>query len=175
MVKSSMSWNGYPISIRNFLICELKTKYENYSTSTSNANAQTDENIAKIWIKIPYLGNHGENIIKSCTSKIQRFLTKPVKFIIIYDIKESHFSSQTKIKFLFYHAVILVHHLFNKKGSLEQRRLLSDWSIFPKALTDQFHFRFGKARKSRQRFKKTTRSTSLTKSAIIVRNYLCCF
>ena len=34
----------------------------------------------------------------------------------------------------------------------QQRRLLSDWSIFPKAFTDQFHFRFGKARKSRQRF-----------------------
>ena len=34
----------------------------------------------------------------------------------------------------------------------QQRRLLSDWSIFPKAFTDQFHFRFGKARKSRRRF-----------------------
>ena len=36
----------------------------------------------------------------------------------------------------------------------EQGRLWSDWSIFPKAFTDQFHFRFGKARKSRQRLKK---------------------
>ena len=67
----------------NFLIRKLKTKYKNYSTSNSNADSQTDENIAKIWIKIPYLGNRGENIIKSCTSKIQRFITKPVNFIII--------------------------------------------------------------------------------------------
>jgi hypothetical protein len=36
-----------------------------------------------------YLGNRGENIIKSCTSKIQRFLTKPVKFIVIYDTKRT--------------------------------------------------------------------------------------
>ena len=98
MIKSNMSWNGYPISIRNFLICELKTKYENYSTSTSNADAQTDENIAKIWIKIPYLGNHGENIIKSCTLKIQRFLTKPVIFIIIYDTKRISFFVSNKDK-----------------------------------------------------------------------------
>ena len=40
MIKSFMSWNGYPISKRNFLICKLKTKYENYSTSTSNADSQ---------------------------------------------------------------------------------------------------------------------------------------
>ena len=57
-------WNGYPIRIRNFLIRKLKTKYENYSSFTINADSQTDENIAKIWIKIPYLGNRGENIIK---------------------------------------------------------------------------------------------------------------
>ena len=81
------SWNSYPISIRNFLIRKLKTKYENNSTPTSNAHSQTDENITKTWIRIPYIGNRGENIIKSCTSKIQRFLTKPVKFIVIYDTK----------------------------------------------------------------------------------------
>ena len=58
----------------------------------------------------------------------------------------------------------------------EQGRLWSDWSIFPKAFTDQFHFRFGKARKSRQRLKKkTTRSTNISKSAITVRNFLCWF
>ena len=52
---------------------KLKTKYENYSTSNSNADFQSDENIAKIWIKIPYLGNRGENIMKSCTSKFKDF------------------------------------------------------------------------------------------------------
>ena len=35
------------------------------TTSNSNADSQTDENIAKVWIKIPYLGKRGENIIKS--------------------------------------------------------------------------------------------------------------
>ena len=98
MIKSFMSWDGYPISIRNFLIRKLKTKYENYLTSNSNAESQTDENIAKIWIKIPYLGNRRENIIKSCTSKIQKFLTKPVKFIIIYDTKRIPFFVSNKDK-----------------------------------------------------------------------------
>ena len=87
------SWNGYPISSRNFLIRKLKTKYENNSTPTSNADFQTDENTTKIWIRKPYLGNRGENMIKSCscTSKIQRFLKKPVKFIVIYDTKRISF------------------------------------------------------------------------------------
>ena len=98
MIKSFMSWNGYPINIRNFLIRKLKTKYKNYSTSNSNADFQTDENIAKVWIKIPYLGKCGENIIKSCTSKIQRFLTKPVKFIITYDTKRISFFVSNKDK-----------------------------------------------------------------------------
>ena len=98
MIKSFMSWNGYPISIRNFLIRKLKTKYENCSTSNSNADSQTGENIAKVWIKIPYLGKRGENIIKSCTSKIQRFLTKPVKFIITYDTKRISFFVSNKDK-----------------------------------------------------------------------------
>ena len=55
MIKSFMSWNGCPISKRNLLIHRLKTKYENYSASNSNADSQTDENIAKILMKIPYL------------------------------------------------------------------------------------------------------------------------
>ena len=29
LIKSFMSWNGYPMSIRNFLIRKLTTKYEN--------------------------------------------------------------------------------------------------------------------------------------------------
>ena len=39
-----MSWNGCPISKKNFLIRKLKTKYENYSASNSNADSQTYEN-----------------------------------------------------------------------------------------------------------------------------------
>ena len=62
MIKSFISWNCYPISIRNFLSRKLKTKYENNSTPTSNADSQTDENIKKIWFRIPYLGNRGGNI-----------------------------------------------------------------------------------------------------------------
>ena len=89
-----MSWNGYPISIRNFLIRKL----ENNSAPTSNADSKTDENIAKIWIRIPYVGNRGENMIKSWTSKIQRFLTKPVKFIVSYDTKRISFFVLNKDK-----------------------------------------------------------------------------
>ena len=92
MIKSLMSWNGYPTNIRNFLNRKLKTKYENYSRLIHLIRLIAMPTLrlmktAKIWIQIPYLGNRGENVIKSCTSKIRRFLSNPVKFIIIYDIK----------------------------------------------------------------------------------------
>ena len=53
---------------------------------------------SKIWIRIPYLGNRGENIIKSCTSKTQRFLTQPIKSIVIYDTKRISFFVSNKDK-----------------------------------------------------------------------------
>ena len=49
----------------------------------------------KIWIRIPYLGSRGDFLLKSCLNKVQRFLSKPVKFITIYDTKKrSYFVSK---------------------------------------------------------------------------------
>ena len=48
----------------------------------------------QILANIHYLGSRGDFLLKSCLNKVQKFLSKPVKFITIYDTKKlSHFVS----------------------------------------------------------------------------------
>ena len=53
-LKSCMSWNGYPNSVKYFLINKLKRKY-NASTIKTNRSCD-DDNSPKIWMRIPFLG-----------------------------------------------------------------------------------------------------------------------
>jgi hypothetical protein len=53
IIKSFMSWNDYPNSVRNFLIKKIKTKYTDSSTSNAVIH-NTDENLHKIWIRLPF-------------------------------------------------------------------------------------------------------------------------
>jgi hypothetical protein len=52
----------------NFLNKKLKTKYTDSSTSDA-VNHDTDDMLLNIWIRIPYLGNHGDFLLKSCFNK----------------------------------------------------------------------------------------------------------
>ena len=106
IMKSFMSWNGYPKCIQNFLTEKLKTKYFDWTISAA-VNQDTDDNLPKIWIRIPYLGSRGDFLLKSCLNKVQKFLFKPVKFIAIYDTKNFHILFPTKTNFLLYLAVML--------------------------------------------------------------------
>ena len=47
---------------------------------------------------LPYLGSRGDFLLKSCLNKVQRFLSKPVKFIIIYDTKKLSYFVSNKDK-----------------------------------------------------------------------------
>jgi hypothetical protein len=97
-IKDLMIWNGYPNGVRNFLIKKLKTKYIDSSTSDAVNHDTDDDMLPKIWIRIPYLGNRGDFLLKSCLNKIQRFLSKPVKFITIYDTKKLSYFVSNKDK-----------------------------------------------------------------------------
>ena len=62
--------------------------------SENNSNNIADENISKIWVRIPFLGKQGEYLIKKLIRKLQRNC-KPVKFIVIYQTKKvSYFLSK---------------------------------------------------------------------------------
>ena len=86
-----MSWNGYPIGIRNFLINKLKLKYK---SSPSKTIAPSDADLPRVWVRLSYLGKCGESLVKSCVSKIRRYVQNAIKFIIVYDTKKvSYFCS----------------------------------------------------------------------------------
>ena len=58
-IKQFMSWNGYPKTFANYLIKKLQR--HKFCNESSDKNHQTDnENIPKIWIRLPYLGQKRE-------------------------------------------------------------------------------------------------------------------
>ena len=89
-LKYFMSSNGFPRAIRNLLISKLRNKF----SSNQPRTPFFDENDTrpKIWVRVPYLGKQGETLVKKCLNKIQRCLTAPINFIVIYDTKKFIFS-----------------------------------------------------------------------------------
>ena len=97
-----MAWNGFPANFRCAILRKLKSKHNSNdpapssnTSSENNSNNIADENISKIWVRIPFLGKQGEYLVKKLIRKLQRNLTKPVKFIVIYQTKKvSYFLSK---------------------------------------------------------------------------------
>ena len=90
-----MSWNGFPLKIRNFLIHKLKNKV----TSNINSSEQNvDSDLPKIYLRIPYLGKQGENLVSNVICKIHRSLKIPIKPIVIYQTKKTSFFCPKKDK-----------------------------------------------------------------------------
>ena len=54
-----MLWNRYPKHVRNSIIKRLQQK--------KKAVQNDDESVIKIWIRLPYLVNKGEELVKTHT------------------------------------------------------------------------------------------------------------
>ena len=99
-----MSWNGFNKNIRFSIIRKLKER-QNLSKNhlTEQTGTDTSEDVSsKIWLRIPFLGKQGEFLVKRLIKKIQRNLTRPVKFIVTYQTKRCHIFYLKKIKFRSY-------------------------------------------------------------------------
>ena len=44
----------------------------------------SEDVLLKIWLKMPFLAKQGELLVQRLIKKIQRNLTRPVKFVVIY-------------------------------------------------------------------------------------------
>ena len=75
-----MSWNSYPRYLRNSIIKRLQQK--------KTAVQKDDVSVLKIWIRLPYLGNKGEELVKTCIRKLKRCFKTNVKFVTLYDTKK---------------------------------------------------------------------------------------
>jgi hypothetical protein len=57
--------------------------------NTASTNIENSEGSRqKIWVRIPFLDKQGEFLIIKLIKKLQRNLTEPVKFIVIYQTKK---------------------------------------------------------------------------------------
>jgi predicted RNA-binding Zn-ribbon protein involved in translation (DUF1610 family) len=90
-----MSWNGFPLKIQNFFIHKLKNKVtSNINSSEQNA----DSDLPKIYLRIPYLGKQGKNVVSNVIRKIRCSLKIPIKPIVIYQTKKTSFFCPKKDK-----------------------------------------------------------------------------
>ena len=77
-VSKFMLWNGFPASFQCAILRKLKSKhnsnnpalYSNTSSANNFSNNIADENISKIWVRIPFLGKQGEYLVKKTNPQI---------------------------------------------------------------------------------------------------------
>ena len=78
-IKKMLSWNGFPKSVRNKLISKYKSDYE------SNANNSIENNdIERIYMKIPYLGAEGDKLVNKLKKKLKHNVSRKLNIRIIY-------------------------------------------------------------------------------------------
>ena len=85
-----MSWNSYPKYVRNNIIKRLQ--------QSKTAVQNDDESAIKIWIRLHYLGNKGEELVKTCIRKLKRCFKTNIKFVTLYDTKKCGKFSSVKDK-----------------------------------------------------------------------------
>ena len=86
-----MSWNGFP----KHVVKSLLTRLDNSSSrvrDTENTDSPT------LWLKLPYAGEKGEMLVRSCFRKVRKLLKPNVKIIVRYNSKKLSFMCSTKDK-----------------------------------------------------------------------------
>ena len=123
-----MAWNGFLANVRMAILKKLRTQHNIANPSDTaerviSNDITAEENIPKVWLRIPYLGKQGEYLVKKLISKLKRNLTKQVKFIVIYQTKRSHISCREKTKseslieatsFINFRVLVLLKHTLTK-------------------------------------------------------------
>ena len=79
-IRIFMSWKRYPRYVRNIIIKHLQQKKISVQ--------KDDESVIQIWIRLPYLGNKGEELVKTWVRKLTRCFKTNVKFVTLYDTKK---------------------------------------------------------------------------------------
>ena len=85
-----LSWNGYPNYVRKSILNRLKA---GSCISDKNKN-----DVIKIYIRPPFAGIKGEQLVKSLLRKMKRFLKPNVSFVVTYDTKKMSYFCNNKDK-----------------------------------------------------------------------------
>ena len=66
--------------------------------STENNDFLNNDDVIKIYVRVPYAGQIGENLLKACIRKLRRFTKLNVIFITLFDTKKFAMFCPTKDK-----------------------------------------------------------------------------
>ena len=68
-----MSWNGFPNYISKALLKRLKSNSQKSSDNTSmNDVKNKNEKVTEIFLRLPYAGIKGEQLVKYCLKNIDQ-------------------------------------------------------------------------------------------------------
>ena len=83
-IRKFASWNGFPSYVTNKIIKRLTNRVTPVVPEDNNSN--TDD-VHTIWFRVPYCGEKGLQMVKSCIRKIKRNLVKDkqVNFKILFN------------------------------------------------------------------------------------------
>ena len=76
-IRRFASWNSFPLFTCNRLIEKTLSKLD----KNDESDTTTDENTFTVWLKIPYLGDCGQNLVKSLERKLRRNLKKDKRLV----------------------------------------------------------------------------------------------
>ena len=93
-IKDLIAWNGFSKRIGDAIINNrLKGLNVNNIKNAANNDLQT------IWIKIPYFGDKGDQLLKSLITKLKHNFTKEVKFRTMQSTQKLSFTPTWKIRY----------------------------------------------------------------------------
>ncbi|XP_066914554.1 uncharacterized protein [Clytia hemisphaerica] len=108
IVRQYLSWNGYPSHISN---CIIKRQTEKLNLPLVTDDENSDDDITKIFVNVPYLGLDGERLVKSLIRKLGRYVKPDVKFITRYQSKKLAMFCPTKDKVLTEHKAKIIYEI----------------------------------------------------------------
>ena len=92
-IKMFSAWNNFPVKVRNALIRQFSADRE-----PTHDEAETEEDEIDIWLKLPYIGHHGEVLVKAFVKKVRRMLKTGKKVNFKIRFQTTPLSSFTSVK-----------------------------------------------------------------------------
>ena len=99
-----MSWDGFCRNLTNKLIHVFTSRAEMNNNTThadaGHADSIPTEQLPTIWMRLPFIGKHGNILTKKFTKKTRRLLKGPCKFVITGEQQITTVSCHARIKHL---------------------------------------------------------------------------
>ena len=83
IIAKMMSWNGFS----RFTIKSILSRLGKIHVNQPNDGTE-QEDICKIWIRVPYLGEQGTQLMNKMLKKIRRFCKQDIRFSVYYQDKK---------------------------------------------------------------------------------------